>query len=357
MTEDKLADSFADAVYHWEHHNFDLNSVSKFALSQLAREHGRTVVITGEGSDELFCGYPSFKAEFLSETDLAMPNSTLAQEHETRQALHRLAQGENWRPDATRDTARTSSDRGTNGSISDSILSFHPKNDLYQAWVQEKRQEAWGTRETVIASQPSDVQDKIRKKWHPAHSALYLWNKSNLPNVILTCLGDRSEMAHGVEGRTPFLDHHLVEYVNALPPSVKIRYDPPDNSNSGGGKNGTDNNQSTGTVLQSLTEKWILRQAARPYVMDEPYNRKKEIFKAPSRWPRGGRMHRMFGGLLSRQAVENLGFVDYAVVEKALANAFGEDGDPLLFRVLCYTGGWVVLSKQFGIKAATAEDW
>ncbi|KAJ7122312.1 hypothetical protein C8R44DRAFT_736007 [Mycena epipterygia] len=39
---------------------------------------------------------------------------------------------------------------------------------------------------------------------------------------ILSLLGDRANMANSVESRVPFLDHHLVEYVSTLPPSVKI---------------------------------------------------------------------------------------------------------------------------------------
>ena len=35
--------------------------------------------------------------------------------------------------------------------------------------------------------------------------------KTVLPNFILTFLGDRMEMAHSIEGRVPFLDHHVAE--------------------------------------------------------------------------------------------------------------------------------------------------
>ena len=49
------------------------------------------------------------------------------------------------------------------------------------------------------------------------NQALYLWSKTLLPNYILTVLGDRMEMAHSIEGRVPFLDHHVVELVRSLP--------------------------------------------------------------------------------------------------------------------------------------------
>ena len=45
----------------------------------------------------------------------------------------------------------------------------------------------------------------------PLHQSLYMWAKTVLPGYILTMLGDRMEMAHSIEGRVPFLDHHVVE--------------------------------------------------------------------------------------------------------------------------------------------------
>lgn len=69
-----------------------------------------------------------------------------------------------------------------------------------------------------------------------------------LSNVLLSGLGDRVEMAHSVEGLQPFLDHHLVEYVTKLPPSLKLKWDP---------------------ETQTFNEKWILKEAAKPFITEE----------------------------------------------------------------------------------------
>lgn len=91
----------------------------------------------------------------------------------------------------------------------------------------------------------------INGTWHPLHVALYAEGKSTLPNSLLNQLGDRNEMAHSIEGRLPFLDHKLAEYLNSLPPSVKIR---PFRKEDGSWK---------------FSEKWILREAVKPFITDE----------------------------------------------------------------------------------------
>src|SRR5215472_13934615 len=87
----------------------------------------------------------------------------------------------------------------------------------------------------------------------PVHQSLYLWSKTFLPNYILNVLGDRMEMAHSVEGRVPFLDHHVVEVARRLPVSLKIH---------------------------DMTEKYALREAVRPLLTDTVYRRQKHPFLA-----------------------------------------------------------------------------
>jgi asparagine synthase (glutamine-hydrolysing) len=67
-------------------------------------------------------------------------------------------------------------------------------------------------------------------------------------------LGDRMEMAHSIEGRLPFLDHHVVEVIRSQPVNQKIR---------------------------GMTEKYVLREAARDVITDTVYRRQKHPFLAP----------------------------------------------------------------------------
>jgi asparagine synthase (glutamine-hydrolysing) len=90
------------------------------------------------------------------------------------------------------------------------------------------------------------------------HSTEYLAIKTLLLNALLKVFGDNSEMAHSIEGRTPFLDHYLVDYVNHLPTNMKIKL-----------------------INGKLLEKYILKQVARPYITNEVYQREKHPFLAP----------------------------------------------------------------------------
>lgn len=353
-----MAADFADAVYHCEHHHFDLNFVAKFALSTLPRKHGVKVVLTGEGADEHFAGYPYFHAAFLREADEASPDSQLFKDDALRHKLFgAVGQEMNgiWKhigATAFEDRPAPPSIAGSGAVVmSDNLLAWHPTATLFAPWLQALQGDC-DLRKTVISSHTTALQAKMRSRWHPLHTAMYMWNKNSLANVLLSCLGDRTEMAHSVEARTPFLDHHLTEYVNRLPPSVKLRY----SGESEDGQVGPTWTEST-MALQSFSEKWILRQAVRPYITDELYKRKKAPFLAPTRWARDGPLHRMFKEVLTPEAVEQLGFLDYTTVEAAMKTAWGEKADAKAFRLVVYSAAWVTLSQRLGVAKADVSDW
>ncbi|KAK2780607.1 hypothetical protein FQN52_002138 [Onygenales sp. PD_12] len=360
VDEATLARDFVDTAYHCEHHHFDLNSVAKFALSTLPQENGVKVVLTGEGADEHFAGYPYFPADFLLEPDLAQPNSSLSADDELREKLQKAVMAEMQnifnKAGAFHHGEKTENpvlaDVNSRGTLQ-MLLAWHPTIKVFAPWVGEQYSNA-DCRSTLLGSYSPEIREKMRSRWHPMHTSMYMWNKSALANILLSCLGDRTEMAHSVEARTPFLDHHLTEYVNNLPPSVKMAYT---------AQKSTETQrhgpiwEHSGSALQSMTEKWILREAVRPYITDELYERRKHPFLAPTKWPQGGPIHLMLEKLLTREAVDNLGFIEYELVEGAMARAFGDDGDPLSFRTLLYVGCWVTLSQRFGVKKAVKEDY
>jgi asparagine synthase (glutamine-hydrolysing) len=185
--------------------------------------------------------------------------------------------------------------------------------------------------ETRANNSDGRILNLINSKWHPLHTSQYVWTKSILPNLILTCMGDRMEMAHSIEGRTPFLDHLLTEYVNNLPPSMKIRHDP-----------------KTGAMV----EKWILREAGRPFITEEAYRRKKHAFTAPIVYPAHEPLHDLLAGLMTRENVEQLGFVDWSRVQGLGGKAFGLEKDQSAMRFAITVAQWVILSKRLLVERA-----
>ncbi|CAJ2513891.1 Uu.00g020100.m01.CDS01 [Anthostomella pinea] len=299
MSEEELARRFEDAVWHCEQHNPDLNFVGKYALSEVPQEAGYKVVLTGEGADETFAGYPLYLPDYLREPDVSYEKHNPLPEAEREEQL-RLAE------DAVREHYRSMGADAGNGDLStarkmlngistvSSMTAFQP--DVFADWTDEVFT-ACDPQMTIACSPDGIARNHIAKDWHPLHSALYVWSKGHLPNIFLTCLGDRTEMAHSIEARTPFLDHELTGYVNHLPPSVKLRWMPDE---------------------RRFVEKWILREASKPFITKELYERKKHPYSAPTKYPRNGHLHKLLSRLLFKEEVENLGFVSW---EKLPANS------------------------------------
>jgi asparagine synthase (glutamine-hydrolysing) len=104
---------------------------------------------------------------------------------------------------------------------------------------------------------------------------------------ILSILGDRQEMAHAIEGRTPLLDHHLFEAARHIPDNLKINGD---------------------------TEKFVFREAMKDRVIPEIYANKKWPYSAPPFWlleSTSPTVKKLLRRYLNRSAIEEAGVFNY----------------------------------------------
>ncbi len=246
---DHLADAFADAIYHAERPFANAHCVAKYLLSRAVRDSGIKVVLTGEGSDEIFAGYPHFRRDLVlyGHLDATEKARLLAQ----LESANRVSAGMLMPTNGA--TALESVQR---------VLGFIPST--LEAWSQmgagllrvttDEFRQRFAERDTFrVMLACLDVERQVRGR-HAVHQSLYIWGKTMLPNYILSNLGDRMEMAHSVEGRLPFLDHHVVEAAARMPVSMKIK---------------------------GMTEKYVLREAAREVLTPAVYARQKHPFMSP----------------------------------------------------------------------------
>lgn len=256
MNEAELAARFEDATWHCEHQNPDLNYVGKYALSEVPQELGYKVVLTGEGADETYAGYPMYLADCLREPDLAWPSTLPDKDRAEKCKEHDNDVLKYYHSVGAKVTTSEQSlpRRMLNNIMTAPSMTAFTCSTLLADWTN-----GYGPCDqqlTIADAVPAQILSKIQHEWHPLNSALYVWTKGHLANIFLSCLGDRTEMAHSIEARTPFLDHELTEYVYGLPPSVKIKWDANE---------------------ERFVEKWILREAAKPFITKELYERKKHV--------------------------------------------------------------------------------
>jgi asparagine synthase (glutamine-hydrolysing) len=216
MGPGEIAGAFPAAVWHAETPLLRTAAVPMYHLARLTRERGIKVVLTGEGADELFLGYDLFKEVAVRRFCLRRPESTMRPRLFDRLYPYLASNGGNggefWR--------RFFLDAGP---ASDPLFSHLPRflltSRIKDFYSPEFRDDLCGFR----------AMDELRASlpvrffaWSPLNQAAYLDLTTLLSPYLLSSQGDRMAMAHGVEGRYPFLDHRLFEYSAALPTSTRL---------------------------------------------------------------------------------------------------------------------------------------
>lgn len=244
--DDLYGDNYKKTVWHSERTFYNTLGVAKWCMSRRVRECGYKVVVTGEGSDELFGGYPMFKRDMF---------------------LHGLKGNES----AEMQQKLEESNKLFKGAILAEEQMQHPAMDaacgFTPTWIQSWMQ-------TLAIAKPllhDDIQSELSRydpieaiantfdrsmlqDRHPLDVAQYTWSKTMLECQILNWGGDRVDMANSMESRPAFLDHKVAEAATKIPPSVRIRGD---------------------------VEKWVLREAMKHILPEVLYKREKFAFMAP----------------------------------------------------------------------------
>lgn len=203
-----LGEAISEFAYYSDEPSADAGALPVWFLSRMTKKKV-TVVLSGEGGDELFAGYLTYRANELARKGRRLPMG-LAQAV-SRALRHWPASDEKISLEYTLkrlvEGCQMSPERAHvywNGTFSD----------------EEKRQLMASELPNTLGGMLTGLREKL-----PGDGVSpYLWfdQRNYLQDDILT-KSDRMSMAHSLELRPPFLDHRLVEFAAKLPGDFKLR--------------------------------------------------------------------------------------------------------------------------------------
>lgn len=207
-----------DYMKHYERYMWDIEepvgnetAAAFYFVSRLTSTKVK-VALSGQGADEPWAGYDRHRGAKLSAMYSRLPRFATGALASVVQALpgriERLKRGVG---------SLAEPDMLTRLAKMYSFFSADMKRELYRGKLQEMlAADPYGTR-TALARLQADV-----KHLDPLTQILYIDTRSNLPDDLLM-VGDKTSMACSIEGRVPFLDYRLVEFIESLPPSMRLR--------------------------------------------------------------------------------------------------------------------------------------
>jgi asparagine synthase (glutamine-hydrolysing) len=290
-----LYDNFVETLWHTERTIYNTLGVAKLLMSRHVRDVGYKVVLTGEGSDELFGGYPAFRRDMFMHGLDEMPPAERAEWQAMLAESNELFRGAMLAEDEVVNPALEARVGFTPSCLQPWLASAERVPDLLDPALAA---ELAGYDPGAAIAEQLDA-DMLEGR-HPLDRAQYVWIKTMLEGQILTWGGDRVDMANSMEARPAFLDHHLAARATMIPPSLRIK---------------------------GRTEKYVLREAMKGLLPEVLYKREKFAFMAPPahtdprKW---SAMRQLADEYLSDAAIEAAGVLD----REGVARLFALHDDP-----------------------------
>jgi asparagine synthase (glutamine-hydrolysing) len=249
----RVAERLTELVWHTEVPQVVPGALGGLLLAERERAEGIPVVLTGDGADELLGGYDVFRAargRRLFERPWMQPFQPAALRLAGR-VTHQPRGLVDWMLETARPSGQVAAAYG--GVVP-------PWFDVWRLLDTERTALLGldGRRVRPVDEPPSGFSALVHPEaasLDPLDAELALELETRLPSWILV-ISDRTAMAHGVEARVPFLDHHVVGLTASLPPHAKMR---------------------------GLREKAVLRGAVRDLLPRSVVNRRKQPFLMPIR--------------------------------------------------------------------------
>jgi asparagine synthase (glutamine-hydrolysing) len=247
-----------------------------YLVSKLAREHVK-VVLSGEGADELFAGYPKYLVDWIADYYRILP--TPLRDQVITPLLDRLPYSMRKLTMAVRTLSQPAPQRWMNwfgifnSSLKEQLLSTQVKESVnldssrtFRRWLEKNPQ-----------------RDGLS-------SMLYLDTKIWLPDNLLM-KADKMTMAASLESRIPLLDYKLIEYAASIPSDAKIK---------------------------SFKAKYLLKRAFGDFLPKPILTRKKMGFNVPTGiWFRG-EQRGLITRLLLCERLRNRGYFNDAFIAQMI---------------------------------------
>ena len=245
-------------------------------VSRAAHRAGIKVVLVGEGSDEVFCGYPDFPKLFETYNGRWSQLRRLPQV--VRRAVRRGAQLAGV-PSGRVDVLRRAAEDEPLYMGLDIVFFDWEKQALY---TPEGRRAMPRRAADTVNAYYREI-DERRPDADFCQQMSYIELRNRLPELLLMRV-DKFSMQHSLEARAPFLDHELARYALALPAALKI---------------------------DGTRTKAVLKDAAHAWLPHEVVERTKQGFRVPlPAWLRG-ELAPWAEDLLRRSKLRELGIFDF----------------------------------------------
>ncbi|MGK2864092.1 MAG: asparagine synthase (glutamine-hydrolyzing) [Chitinophagaceae bacterium] len=200
ITADDFVHDWENFLYHQEEPVGSASAYAQYKVFELAKKHNTTVLLDGQGADEILAGYHKYYKWYWQELFQKRKLIRSGEIHAARKLGIREKFGfKNMVASLLPDLASV---------ILEQQYLFNALNheDLHKDFVRYQSKEAYYTKPEL------------------SHlNGLLYFNTCVHGLQELLRYADRNSMAHGREVRLPFLNHELVEFIFSLPPHFKIR--------------------------------------------------------------------------------------------------------------------------------------